>query len=212
MQRADGTVFLLACCLLACGVLGGCGIEAPQKPRGRENAGPTSTVQKHPSSESTSAGRRTDAAGAARTTDEPGQAVVATDAERMAASKAWQGEQRRVLQAFYAGLSRAEREQAMRAVCLSGCDEEKRKAILDASPASERAALTALASRTQAEGSRTRSEEASAAPRREAPVAPRRPAPQSAGRVCCCDGTLSKTCTTVKSGCCSRHGGVCPCH
>lgn len=36
-----------------------------------------------------------------------------------------------------------------------------------------------------------------------------RPAPE--GRVCCCDGTLSPTCTYVKGGCCSHHGGVCPC-
>ncbi|XYH95688.1 hypothetical protein ACMHYB_49120 [Sorangium sp. So ce1128] len=37
----------------------------------------------------------------------------------------------------------------------------------------------------------------------------RRPAPE--GRVCCCDGTLSPTCTYVKRGCCSHHGGVCAC-
>ncbi|HTN87513.1 MAG TPA: hypothetical protein VL242_27695 [Sorangium sp.] len=36
-----------------------------------------------------------------------------------------------------------------------------------------------------------------------------RPAPE--GRVCCCDGTLSPTCTYVKRGCCSHHGGVCAC-
>ncbi|WP_437925460.1 hypothetical protein WMF37_41400 [Sorangium sp. So ce291] len=36
-----------------------------------------------------------------------------------------------------------------------------------------------------------------------------RPAPE--GRVCCCDGTLSPTCTHVKRGCCSHHGGVCAC-
>jgi hypothetical protein len=44
------------------------------------------------------------------------------------------------------------------------------------------------------------------------------PAPQPAprvpdtGRVCCCDGTVSPTCTTVHRGCCSRHGGVCGCN
>ncbi len=37
-----------------------------------------------------------------------------------------------------------------------------------------------------------------------------RPAPDE-GRVCCCDGTLSPTCTYVKRGCCSHHGGVCAC-
>ncbi|WP_438015567.1 hypothetical protein WMF18_32495 [Sorangium sp. So ce315] len=43
------------------------------------------------------------------------------------------------------------------------------------------------------------------------PAAPARPRPASAGRVCCCDGTLSPTCTYVKRGCCSHHGGVCAC-
>ncbi len=33
----------------------------------------------------------------------------------------------------------------------------------------------------------------------------------SAGRVCCCDGTISPTCTYVHRGCCSHHGGVCGC-
>ncbi|WP_437286110.1 hypothetical protein [Sorangium sp. So ce406] len=37
------------------------------------------------------------------------------------------------------------------------------------------------------------------------------PRPASEGRVCCCDGTLSPTCTHVKRGCCSHHGGVCAC-
>ncbi|WP_438024080.1 hypothetical protein [Sorangium sp. So ce233] len=37
------------------------------------------------------------------------------------------------------------------------------------------------------------------------------PQPAPEGRVCCCDGTLSPTCTHVKRGCCSHHGGVCPC-
>ncbi|WP_437965806.1 hypothetical protein WMF04_40215 [Sorangium sp. So ce260] len=37
------------------------------------------------------------------------------------------------------------------------------------------------------------------------------PRPASEGRVCCCDGTLSPTCTYVKRGCCSHHGGVCAC-
>jgi hypothetical protein len=32
------------------------------------------------------------------------------------------------------------------------------------------------------------------------------------GRVCCCDGTVSPTCTYVKRGCCSHHGGVCACN
>ncbi|WP_437935801.1 hypothetical protein [Sorangium sp. So ce341] len=43
------------------------------------------------------------------------------------------------------------------------------------------------------------------------PAAPARPRSASEGRVCCCDGTLSPTCTYVKRGCCSHHGGVCAC-
>jgi hypothetical protein len=31
------------------------------------------------------------------------------------------------------------------------------------------------------------------------------------GRVCCCDGSVSPTCTYVHRGCCSHHGGVCSC-
>jgi hypothetical protein len=36
--------------------------------------------------------------------------------------------------------------------------------------------------------------------------------PAVSGRVCCCDGTVSPTCTYVKRGCCSHHGGVCACN
>lgn len=36
--------------------------------------------------------------------------------------------------------------------------------------------------------------------------------PASSGRVCCCDGTVSPTCSYVKRGCCSHHGGVCACN
>lgn len=32
------------------------------------------------------------------------------------------------------------------------------------------------------------------------------------GAVCCCDGSISPTCTTVHRGCCSHHGGVCACN
>jgi hypothetical protein len=43
-----------------------------------------------------------------------------------------------------------------------------------------------------------------------APPAPPKPR-DTGGHVCCCDGTLSPTCTTVHRGCCSHHGGVCAC-
>jgi hypothetical protein len=47
---------------------------------------------------------------------------------------------------------------------------------------------------------------------RSTPIAPATPAPRdTGGHVCCCDGTVSPTCTTVHRGCCSHHGGVCSC-
>lgn len=53
---------------------------------------------------------------------------------------------------------------------------------------------------------------ATSAPR-STPAVPATPAPQdTGGRVCCCDGTVSPTCTTVHRGCCSHHQGVCECN
>jgi hypothetical protein len=47
---------------------------------------------------------------------------------------------------------------------------------------------------------------------RSTPVVPATPAPRdTGGHVCCCDGTVSPTCTTVHRGCCSHHQGVCAC-
>ncbi|WP_437753759.1 hypothetical protein [Sorangium sp. So ce1389] len=57
------------------------------------------------------------------------------------------------------------------------------------------------------ERSREAAETRTAAP----PGGRSRPRPAPEGRVCCCDGTLSPTCTYVKRGCCSHHGGVCAC-
>lgn len=67
-----------------------------------------------------------------------------------------------------------------------------------------------------AEAERKVAEEAAAeAERARKTRAPERGAPATTsgegGRVCCCDGTVSPTCTTVKRGCCSHHGGVCAC-
>lgn len=41
------------------------------------------------------------------------------------------------------------------------------------------------------------------------PPPPKPAVPKKSGQVRCCDGTLSPTCTTVRRGCCSQHGGVC---
>lgn len=56
---------------------------------------------------------------------------------------------------------------------------------------------------------REKADRDAAATPRPTPVTP---TPQeTGGHVCCCDGTLSPTCTTVHRGCCSHHGGVCAC-
>jgi hypothetical protein len=48
------------------------------------------------------------------------------------------------------------------------------------------------------------------APKRVSTQRPEPPRRQRSG-VCCCDGSMSPTCTYVHSGCCSHHGGVCEC-
>ncbi|MGK4002333.1 hypothetical protein WMF31_06905 [Sorangium sp. So ce1036] len=57
----------------------------------------------------------------------------------------------------------------------------------------------------------SRAQGAAEAPALARPPRAGAPRPASVGRVCCCDGTLSPTCTYVKRGCCSHHGGVCAC-
>jgi hypothetical protein len=105
---------------------------------------------------------------------------------------------------LYARMLPAEREQAMREACSgpAGCDPARRKAIVDAAPAAERPKLQGIADGAEAERERKRQQEAEAARQRSR---------INAGRVCCCDGTLSPTCTYVKRGCCSHHGGICAC-
>ncbi|WP_437687144.1 hypothetical protein [Sorangium sp. So ce176] len=85
-----------------------------------------------------------------------------------------------------------------------------------AGEAAEREAARAAAEREAARaGEEQRAREAAETPASAPPGGrsgaqePQRPA--SEGRVCCCDGTLSPTCTRVKRGCCSHHGGVCAC-
>jgi hypothetical protein len=104
------------------------------------------------------------------------------------------------LQSSYSRMGAPERAAAMREACLTGRDAIRRKAIIDSAPASEGAELDRLAESTSAAyeaRERARTEHARAR--------------ELASRVCCCDGTVSPTCTTVHSGCCSRHGGVCGC-
>lgn len=77
----------------------------------------------------------------------------------------------------------------------------------DAQDRAERAAREE-ATREAAAASATRSTPVAPA----TPEAPAAPAPRdTGGHVCCCDGTVSPTCTTVHRGCCSHHQGVCAC-
>jgi hypothetical protein len=78
--------------------------------------------------------------------------------------------------------------------------EQRRRAEEDAQDQAERAAREKAAHAAADSDSQS------------TPVVPATPAPRdTGGHVCCCDGTLSPTCTTVHRGCCSHHGGVCAC-
>lgn len=72
-----------------------------------------------------------------------------------------------------------------------------------------------VAEEAAAEAERERKAEAArrAAPRPATPAdgGDATEAAEERGKVCCCDGTISPTCTYVKRGCCSHHGGVCAC-
>jgi len=92
--------------------------------------------------------------------------------------------------------------------------EEPATRTQEAKPAEQKqlaSPRTKVATPQQQQGATTKT----IAPRQEStttttiqPAAPKEPA---AGRVCCCDGSVSPTCTTVHRGCCSHHGGVCAC-
>ncbi|MDC0740959.1 hypothetical protein [Polyangium mundeleinium] len=119
--------------------------------------------------------------------------------------------------ARYAAMAPAQLESALEGACMgTSCDAETTKLIL--------AAAATTQERTKLERKLTALEAAAAARQRSKAAPPRRqepasthpaqpaPRPEPAGRVCCCDGTVSPTCTTVHRGCCSRHGGVCACN
>lgn len=104
---------------------------------------------------------------------------------------------------------RAAQEDEARRAREAEAEEQKRRA--DAEEQKRRAAAEAeAAERARIEAPQKAAEEQRAPA--AADPAPEAPAPKSApGRVCCCDGTVSPTCTYVKRGCCSHHGGVCGC-
>ncbi|XXY53449.1 hypothetical protein WME91_20160 [Sorangium sp. So ce269] len=150
------------------------------------------------------------------------QALEAAEAERRRAELAAAEEARRQEEAAHAAsLELAAAELA----CAQQGDPAACDALLrylaGADPAAERAAQVRASHekgrRLIAErgAARERSREAAETPSSARPggrsgARPgQRPAPE--GRVCCCDGTLSPTCTHVKRGCCSHHGGVCAC-
>lgn len=137
-------------------------------------------------------------------------------AQRTAASAAASAEAaefRSKLQRLWA-MTPAERERAMRDACSTepGCSEEERKLISDAgSDEAERKKLAALGRALWAPYERaaavakTKLDAARAREERKGRVE------QFRNVVCCCDGSVSPTCTTVHRGCCSHHGGVCAC-
>ncbi|WP_437685778.1 hypothetical protein [Sorangium sp. So ce176] len=121
---------------------------------------------------------------------------------------------------YYRAMRASEREQALRDACAGeACDGETTRLIQQAASTPGEAAklsrqlpvLEAMAAdrakqRRQQELDAARlAQKRSAARAREVPSSMER----DVGRVCCCDGSVSPTCTTVKRGCCSRHGGVC---
>ncbi|WP_281311988.1 hypothetical protein [Polyangium sp. y55x31] len=113
-----------------------------------------------------------------------------------------------------AAMTPAQREHELQSACAgTSCDAEATKLVLAAAASTqERKKLEHQLSTLEAAAH----QRSKATPPRQNP-APTRPAPptprqEPVGRVCCCDGTVSPTCTTVHRGCCSRHGGVCACN
>lgn len=88
---------------------------------------------------------------------------------------------------------------------------EARQAQIAAQQQDGEAAEREAASAAEEQRAREAAETPASAPPGGRSGAQEPPRPASEGRVCCCDGTLSPTCTRVKRGCCSHHGGVCAC-
>jgi len=127
--------------------------------------------------------------------------IRAVKAKQMA--EAQRLERRRTL---YATLTGPERERSLRDACPVDIEEDEETAgltIESAATEAERSRLTAI--RRQLEAAHARKVAADEAKRKAEAAAAR------ARGVCCCDGSVSPTCTTVHQGCCSHHGGVCGC-
>jgi hypothetical protein len=104
----------------------------------------------------------------------------------------------------------AEREKALRDACSTGkeCEKETADFILDAAVGDpERKKLTALRKTLATTLAAKEKQRQAAEEARQRSTSP--PAPPCGGRVRCCDGTCSPTCTTAHRGCCSHQGGVC---
>lgn len=120
----------------------------------------------------------------------------------------------------FAAMNASGREKALREACAVGpaCRAEDADLLVAAAATdAERAKLTNLRSALQAMldpkqrhplAAVQATERPAEQPPRQAPVR----AQESAGRVCCCDGSVSPTCSTAHRGCCSHHGGVCACN
>ncbi|MDC0750005.1 hypothetical protein [Polyangium mundeleinium] len=123
--------------------------------------------------------------------------------------------------ASYAAMTPVLREKTLRDACAgTACDAQTTKLVVEAAAnPQERTKLehelktleAAAVARERAREAQARAKAAQqqAQKRAKAVQVPREEPP---GRVCCCDGTVSPTCTTVHRGCCSHHGGVCACN
>ena len=120
---------------------------------------------------------------------------------------------RRVAHGYLDGLTRERDRQAAWAKQQKAIRRREQRALRKEDRERQRA--DAEAEQRQREEREEREEAARAAADsapRAMPTVPATPAPRdTGGPICCCDGTVSPTCTTVHRGCCSHHGGVCEC-
>lgn len=133
---------------------------------------------------------------AARSHEAQARQTEATEAQRQVNEEAARRQR-------FQRMTPTQREKALVDACRGGsCDEQAVHSAIQAAA-------------TPAEGARLQqvwlSLTAASRAKSRAAVPQERPR-DDVGRVCCCDGTVSPTCTTVRSGCCSRHGGVCACN
>jgi len=182
-----GVVWLSAFCLCL-----GCSGESPKEHAARE-AREAQQRQEEAQIEARAEQRRQEL------DEQADRAAVEQEAARQAAQRA-----------TFAAMTPAAREATLRSACSTsdGCDAEVSRLIIEAAAnAVERKKLERQRTSLNAQlAVKARTQQPPTQPRSAPPSRP-----PNTGRVCCCDGTLSPTCTTVHRGCCSHHGGVCAC-